>query len=115
MPKDAFDQWQEWASKPLDSDLSIPADLHGAVMALDPEDRNDRGKVNAAARESLDPNTETVWLYKSGERFERFDTEAQGEAWLEKNDPSGVLWKSRRGPFIPAGTADQYGVPRATG
>lgn len=49
--KDAFDRWQEWASKPLDSPLTIPADLHQAVTALSPEDQRDREKVNRAAAE----------------------------------------------------------------
>jgi hypothetical protein len=47
---DAFDQWWEWAEKPLDSMLTIPAELHEAVMALSPEDRRDREKVNEAVR-----------------------------------------------------------------
>ncbi len=46
--KDAFDRWWEWAEKPLDSLLMIPADIHEAVMALAPEDRRDRAKVNEA-------------------------------------------------------------------
>jgi hypothetical protein len=49
--KDAFDQWKEWASKPLDSPLTIPAELHAAVTALSPEDQRDRVKVNRAAAE----------------------------------------------------------------
>ena len=47
---DAFDLWWEWAEKPLDSMLTIPANLHDAVMALSPEERRDRAKVNKAAR-----------------------------------------------------------------
>ena len=39
----------EWAEKPLDSLLTIPAELHDAVMSLPPEDRLDRAKVNEAA------------------------------------------------------------------
>src|ERR1700730_15063172 len=50
--KDAFDLWWEWAQKPLDSGLMIPAELHDAVMALTPDDRRDRAKVNAAARQA---------------------------------------------------------------
>ena len=46
--KDAFDRWWEWASKPPDSLLTIPAELHQAVTALSPEDQRDRAKVNAA-------------------------------------------------------------------
>jgi hypothetical protein len=46
--KDAFDQWWEWAEKPLGSFVTIPADVHNAVMELSEEDRHDRAKVNAA-------------------------------------------------------------------
>jgi hypothetical protein len=34
MAKDAFDRWWEWAEKPTDSQLTIPAHLHDAVMQL---------------------------------------------------------------------------------
>jgi hypothetical protein len=43
---DAYDQFWRWAEKPLESPLTLPADLHQAVMELAPEDRRDRGKVN---------------------------------------------------------------------
>jgi hypothetical protein len=43
--KDFFDQWWEWAMK--------PAVIHSAVMALSPEDRRDREKVNDAARRNM--------------------------------------------------------------
>jgi hypothetical protein len=46
--KDAFDLWSEWAEKPLDSPLTIDAVIHDAVMALPPEERRDRAKVNDA-------------------------------------------------------------------
>jgi hypothetical protein len=49
--KDAFDRWWEWASKPLDSPLTIPAELHHTVTALSPEDQRDRLRVNRAAAE----------------------------------------------------------------
>ena len=56
---DAFDRFRQWADKPLDSYLTIPAELHRAVMELAPEDRRDRAKViEAAAHEHeafLDP------------------------------------------------------------
>jgi hypothetical protein len=94
---DAFDQWHEWATKPLDSDLSIPADLHGAVMALSPEDRLDRDKVNRAVSEARDPNAQRIWIYESSDRLETFHTEGEAEAWLEKNDPAGVLFKTQAG------------------
>jgi hypothetical protein len=112
--KDAFDRWIEWANKPPDSDLSIPADLHGAVAPLVPEDRLDRDKVNQAVREARDPNAEHVWIYENGDQEKTFRSEREAEAWLEQNDPEGVVFKARRGPRRAAGTADQYGVPSAT-
>ena len=39
---DAFDQWWEWAEKSLDSDLTIPAELHEAIKALSEKERRDR-------------------------------------------------------------------------
>ena len=114
MPKDAFDQWHEWASKPRDSDLSIPADLHGAVTALAPDDRLDRDKVNRAISEVRDPDAQHVWIYESGDRLETFRSEGEAETWLQRNDPSGVVFKCKRGPLIPAGTADECDVPIAT-
>jgi hypothetical protein len=53
MHKDAFDLWWEWADKPLDSPLMIDATIHDAVMALPPDERRDRAKVNEAVREGL--------------------------------------------------------------
>jgi hypothetical protein len=47
---DAFDRWWEWAEKPPESTLMIPAELHEVVMALSPGDRRDRAKVNEAVR-----------------------------------------------------------------
>jgi hypothetical protein len=49
--KDAFDLWWAWAEKPPDSPLTIPAEIHEAVMALPPEERRDREKVNEAVRD----------------------------------------------------------------
>jgi hypothetical protein len=49
----ALDQWWEWAEKPVESALTIPAVIHSAVMALSPEDRRDREKVNDAARRNM--------------------------------------------------------------
>jgi hypothetical protein len=46
---DAFERFWQWAEKPLDSSLTISADLHRAVMELTPDDRRDRAKVNEAA------------------------------------------------------------------
>jgi hypothetical protein len=48
--KDAFDRWWEWAEKPVGSYVTIPADVHNAVMELSPEERLDRKKVNEAVR-----------------------------------------------------------------
>lgn len=45
---DAFDQFWEWANKPLDSDLTLPIDIYNPVVALSEEDRRDRAKVNEA-------------------------------------------------------------------
>jgi hypothetical protein len=46
--KDAFDRWWEWANKPFSDMATIPAEIHQLVMALPPEDRHDRAKVNEA-------------------------------------------------------------------
>jgi hypothetical protein len=43
--KDAFDLWWEWAEKPLD--------IHEAVLALPPDERRDRAKVNEAVHDGL--------------------------------------------------------------
>ena len=52
--KDAFDQWWEWANKPFSDMATIPAEIHEPIMALSPEDRHDRAKVN-----------EAVWRHQS--------------------------------------------------
>ncbi|MGY3607698.1 MULTISPECIES: hypothetical protein [unclassified Bradyrhizobium] len=52
MTRDAYEQFWEWASKPPESDLSIPASIYNAVMQLSAEDQQDRRKVNAAVRRS---------------------------------------------------------------
>ena len=51
--KDAFDLWWEWAEKPLDSQLTIDAEIHDAVMALPPDEWRDRAKANEAVRDGL--------------------------------------------------------------
>jgi hypothetical protein len=68
--KEAFDQWLEWANKPLDSELSIPSDLHGAVSPLAPDDRLNRDKVKPSAKpatrkQNTDGITRTVTGWKS--------------------------------------------------
>ena len=52
---DAYDRFWQWAEKSPESFLTIPAELHHAVMMLPPEDRRDRAKVNAAAVGAADP------------------------------------------------------------
>jgi hypothetical protein len=47
---DNFDRFWQWANTPLDSGLTIPADIHHAVTSLPPEARRDRAKVNEAVR-----------------------------------------------------------------
>ncbi|MGY4592291.1 hypothetical protein ACVWXL_000037 [Bradyrhizobium sp. GM22.5] len=39
---DAFDRFWQWAKKPAESSLTIPAELHRAVMELAREKRWDR-------------------------------------------------------------------------
>jgi hypothetical protein len=51
--KDAFDLFWEWARKPHHSPLTIDAAIHEAVMALPPDERHDRAKVNEAVRAGL--------------------------------------------------------------
>jgi hypothetical protein len=51
--KDAFDLWWEWAEKSLHSMLMIDAEINEAVMALPPDERRDREKVNDAVRDRL--------------------------------------------------------------
>lgn len=52
---DAFDRFWQWANKPFESPLTIPVELHRAVMELAPEDRRDRAAVNQAAARIADP------------------------------------------------------------
>ncbi len=51
--RDAFDLWWEWAEKPVNSMRMIDVAIHEAVMALPPDERRDREKVNAAVRDGL--------------------------------------------------------------
>jgi hypothetical protein len=51
--RDAFDLWWEWADKPVDSTLTIDAAIHDAAMALPPDERRYRAKVNEAVRDGL--------------------------------------------------------------
>ena len=43
----------EWAGKPVDNKPTIDAAVYDAVMALPPDERRDRAKVNAALRDGL--------------------------------------------------------------
>jgi hypothetical protein len=52
---DAYDRFWQWVEKSPESLLTIPAELHHAVMTLPPEDRRDRAKVNAAAARPAAP------------------------------------------------------------
>ena len=45
---DDFDRFCQWANKPPESALTIPADIHHAITSLPPEARRDRAKVNEA-------------------------------------------------------------------
>jgi hypothetical protein len=53
--KDAFDRWWDWAEKPHDSTLTIPSEMHDAVMTLTPDERRDRALVNQVVREGQGP------------------------------------------------------------
>ncbi len=53
---DAFDRWWQWAQKPLDCPLTIPAEIHRAVRCLPPLERRDRIKVNEAVRKITEAN-----------------------------------------------------------
>jgi hypothetical protein len=55
---DAFDRFWQWADKPPESSLTIPAELHRAVMELAPADRRDRAAVNQAAAHVQIPTDE---------------------------------------------------------
>jgi hypothetical protein len=50
--KEAFDLWWEWADKPLDNKPTIDAAIYDAAMALPPDERRDRAKVNEAVAEA---------------------------------------------------------------
>jgi hypothetical protein len=50
---DAFDRFWQWANKPVDSPLTIPAERHYVVTRLSEEDRGDRRKVNEAVHDAL--------------------------------------------------------------
>jgi len=63
--KDAFDLWWEWADKPVDNKPTIDAAVYDAVMALPPDERRDRAKVNEAVRDGLS----ALWAEKNSIRW----------------------------------------------
>jgi hypothetical protein len=49
-----FDRFWQWADKPLDNSLlTIPAELHRAVMGLPPDDRRKRSTTLQRARSMI--------------------------------------------------------------
>ena len=60
---DAYDRFSQWAEKPLQSPLTIPADIHHAVMSLPPAERRDRAKVNEAVRKAIETADENSTQY----------------------------------------------------
>jgi hypothetical protein len=58
--------------------------------------------------------TGTVWIYEEGDVLKIFDTDDEARAWFKDNDPDGIRLKHELEQLIPAGSADQYGVPLAT-
>ena len=55
---DAFERFWQWADKPPESSLTIPAELHRAIMELAPEDGRNRAAVNQAAAHVQIPTDE---------------------------------------------------------
>ena len=47
---DDFDRFWQRANKPLESTLTIPAEIHHAITSLPPEAQRDRASVNEAVR-----------------------------------------------------------------
>jgi hypothetical protein len=47
---DDFDRFWQWANKPPESTLTIPADIHHAITSLPPKALLDRARVNEAVR-----------------------------------------------------------------
>ena len=52
---DAFDRFWQWADKPPERLLTVPAELYRAVMELARADRRDRAAVDQAAARVPDP------------------------------------------------------------
>ena len=73
--KDAFDLWWEWADKPVDNKPTIDAAVYDAVMALPPDERRDRAKVNEAVRDGLS----ALWAEKNSVPLAPSDVDESGE------------------------------------
>jgi hypothetical protein len=56
----------------------------------------------------------TVWIYERGETLKVFASADDANAWFKENDPEGVAFEHQVIQVIPAGSADKFGVPRAT-
>jgi hypothetical protein len=54
-----------------------------------------------------------VWIYESGDTIKKFASEDEANARFKIHDPEGVAWAYELGPVIPAGKADEHGVPVA--
>jgi viroplasmin and RNaseH domain-containing protein len=55
-----------------------------------------------------------VWIYEYGrDEMKTFKSEEEAQAWLAIHDPEGVAFAYEQGELIPAGTADEHGVPKA--
>jgi hypothetical protein len=57
----------------------------------------------------------TVWIYEEADTLKEFASEAEARTWLKVNDRNGAAVECQMGEWRrPAGTADRFGVPRAT-
>lgn len=56
----------------------------------------------------------TVWIYERGETLKVFTSDDDARAWFKENDSEGVAFEHEVIQVIPAGSADKYGVPKAT-
>jgi hypothetical protein len=54
-----------------------------------------------------------VWIYESGDMVKKFKSEDDANEWFKIHDPEGVAFAYELGPLLPAGTADEHGVPIA--
>jgi hypothetical protein len=54
-----------------------------------------------------------IWIYESGDTVKKFKSEDEANAWFAIHDPEGVAFAYEEGELMPAGTADENGVPVA--